>query len=81
MLCDGKKARLAAIYPFVSCRAILAGFRAQMECDGRMSPTSVGLHSLMGSDLEGEMPLNLLEAEISYGELLKLKSLERGGLS
>ena len=46
---------------------------AQMECDGRMSPTSVGVHSLMGSDLEDEGLLNMLVAGNSYGELLKLK--------
>ena len=42
------RARLAAIHPFNLCRAILTGFKAQMESDGRMTPTSVGLHSLMG---------------------------------
>ena len=36
-------------------------------------PSSVGLHSLTGSDLEDEVPLNVLEAGNSYGELLKLK--------
>ena len=70
MLCNGKTARLAAIYSFDLCRAILT---AQMECDGRMRPTSVGLHSVMGSDLGDEVPLNMLEAGNSYGELLKLK--------
>ena len=73
MLCNGKTAMLAAIYPFDLCRAILTGLKAQMECDGRMSHTSVGLHIWMGSDLEDEVPLNMLEAGNSYGELLKLK--------
>ena len=44
-----------------------------MECDGRMSPTSVGFHSLMGGDLEDEVPLKMLEAGNSHGELLKVK--------
>ena len=44
-----------------------------MECDGRMSPTSVGPHGLMGIDMEYEMPLIVLKARNSYGELLKLK--------
>ena len=38
-----------------------------------MSPTSVGFHSLMGSDLGDEVLLNMLEAGNSYGELLNLK--------
>ena len=63
--------------------AILIGFKAQMECDGRMSPTLVGLHSLMGGDLKDELPLNMVEAGKLYGELLKLEAYsgERRGLS
>ena len=72
VLCNGKTARLAAIYTFDLCIAILTGLKAQMERDGRMSPTSVGLHSLMGSNLGDEVPLNMLEAGIQNGELLKL---------
>ena len=79
-MCNGKTARLAAIYPFDLCRAILAGFKAWMECDGRISPTSVGLHSLTGGNMEDEAPLNMLEARNSYGELLKL-NVENEGLS
>ena len=73
VLCNGKTAILAAIYPFDLCRAIFTGLKAQMECGGGMSPTPVCLHHLMGSDLEDDMPLNMLEARNSYGELLKLK--------
>lgn len=72
VLCNGKTARLAAIYPFDLCRAILTGFKARMECAGRVSPTSVGFLSLMGSDMEDEVPSNMLETGNSYGELLKL---------
>ena len=64
---------MAAIYPFDLCRAILTGFKAQIRCDGRMSPTSVGLQSLMGSDMEDEVPLTMLEAGNSYDELLRFK--------
>ena len=64
----------AAIYPFDLCRTILTGFKDQMECDGRMSQASVGLHILVGSDIENEVLLNMLEAGNSYGELLKLKA-------
>jgi hypothetical protein len=34
VLCNGKTARLAAIYPFDLCRAMFTGFKAQMECGG-----------------------------------------------
>ena len=72
VLCSGKSARLAAIYPLY-LSLFLTGFKARMACDGRMSPTSVGLYSLMGSDLEDAVPLNMLGAGHWYGELLKLK--------
>ena len=37
-LCNGQRAKDAAIYPFELCRAILVGFRNQMIADGRLRP-------------------------------------------
>ena len=45
-----------------------------MECEGRMSPTLDGLHSMMGSDMEDGVLLNVLANGNSYGELLNLKA-------
>ena len=65
---------MAAIYTHSTyAKHNLTGSTAQMECDGRMGPTSVGLHSLMGSEREDEVTLNMLEAGNSYGELLMVK--------
>ena len=46
-LCNGERAKAAAIYPFALCRAILTGFGKQMLADGRLKPGSVGLNCCM----------------------------------
>ena len=46
-LCNGERAKLAAIYPFALCKAILVGFRNQMVADGRLKPGSMGLNCVM----------------------------------
>ena len=46
-LCNGERAKAAAIYPFALCRAILTGFRNQMIADGRLARGSVGLNCVM----------------------------------
>ena len=43
MTCSGKIARMAAIYPFQLCKAILQGFRNQLRCDGLMEINVVGM--------------------------------------
>ena len=42
-ICEGSRARRAAIYPFALCRAILKGFRNQMRKDGMLAPGIFGL--------------------------------------
>jgi hypothetical protein len=67
VLCNGKTARMAAIYPFDLCQAILVGFKNQMELDGRKSPGEVGLHALeIAEDA-------MLHIGGPHGELLKLR--------
>ena len=73
-LCNGNRAKAAAIYPFALCRAILTGFRDQMILDGRLKPGSVGLNCVM---LDGGDP-QLVEDHYFVGgdgdaEVLKLK--------
>ena len=46
-LCNGARAKAAAIYPFALCRAILTGSRNQMLADGRLLPGHVGLNCVM----------------------------------
>ena len=52
VLCNGARAKAAAIYPFELCRAILTGFRNQMVADGRLAAGSVGLNCVMIDGLE-----------------------------
>ena len=41
--CRGKVARMAAVYSFKLCRAILVGFRNQLRADGRFQDGFVGI--------------------------------------
>ena len=41
--CRGKTARMAAVYHFKLCRAILVGFRNQLRCDGTYKDGFVGM--------------------------------------
>ena len=70
-LCNGRRARDAAIYPFRLCRAILKGFRDQMVVDGRLQPGSVGLNSVFLD--ERDVDSSILSIGNRYGELLKVK--------
>ena len=44
VVCNGQRAKQAAIYHFKLCRAILVGFRNQMIRDGKCEVGMVGLH-------------------------------------
>ena len=68
LLCNGKTARLAAIYPFDLCKAILSGFAKQMEFYGRMSPGSIGMHAV-----EEMLDGGVFSVGGPTGELLKVK--------
>ena len=41
--CRGQVARLAAVYNFKLCRAILVGLRKQLDVDGKARPGDVGM--------------------------------------
>ena len=41
--CRGQVARLAAVYHFKLCRAILVGIRKQLDIDGKTKPGDVGM--------------------------------------
>ena len=53
----GKAARLAGIYPFKLCAAILKGFSNQLTKDGIIQPGCVGLHVVEESN---DVPLMLM---------------------
>ena len=77
-MCNGERAKQAAIYPFALCRAILRGFRDQMVADGRLQPGSVGLNCVMldGGDerlvetryIAGDADGNVLKLNIASDE-------------
>ena len=64
-ICSGGRARAAAIYPFVLCKAILQGLKNQMRHDQRLHP---GVHGLQNptDDIE-VMLLNALIDEEAQG--------------
>ena len=44
ILCNGRVARMAAIFPVGLCKAILSGLKAQLKSDGIVCNGVVGLH-------------------------------------
>ena len=60
-VCSGGRARAAAIYPFIVCKAILQGLKNQMRADDRLRPGAHGLHN-PGDDAE-VMLLNMMVQE------------------
>ena len=46
-LCNGQRAKDAAIYPIELCRAILVGIHSQMIADGRLKPGEVCLNCVL----------------------------------
>ena len=60
--CMGKTARMAAIYPFRLCAAILQGLNKQLVRDGIIVPGSIGLH--MVEEVE-DIPLMVLSMRMS----------------
>ena len=47
-ICEGSRAKRAAVYPFALCRAILKGFRNQLRSDGYIS---AGIHGIQPEGL------------------------------
>ena len=53
ILCNGRVARMAAIFPVRLCKAILSGFRQQLKKDGIVRDGTVGMHEAeQGKDEE-----------------------------
>ena len=69
--CRGKTARLAAIYHFRLCRAILTGFRRQLNADGACRDGHVGAIGSIWED-EPTAYTGLYSLRCSDGYLLKL---------
>ena len=61
-LCSGGRARAAAIYPFVLCKAILQGLKNQMRTDGCLQDGVFGLQG-RGGDVETMLLTAMLQEE------------------
>jgi hypothetical protein len=72
-LCNGERAKAAAIYPFALCRAILTGFRNQMMADGKLKPGSVGLNCAMIDGGVEQLQESHWIAGDGQGQVLKLQ--------
>ena len=72
-LCNGARAKAAAIYPFALCRAILTGFRDQMVVDGRLERGSVGLNCVMLDERQAELKETHWYAGSGDSQILKFK--------
>ena len=54
ILCNGRVARMAAIFPLKLCKAILSGLRSQLKSDGIVIDGEVGLHAIDPMELDNE---------------------------
>ena len=70
--CRGKVARMAAVYDFKSCRAILVGFRKQMNMDGKCKDGFIGLleSGMEKSEVLPTLPVYQVEAK---GEMYNIE--------
>ena len=59
VLCSGRVARLAAIYPFELCRAILRGMSRQLRMDGILHNDCVGMQMFIEDRTETIDVLNI----------------------
>ena len=68
--CRGKTARMAAVYHFKLCRAILVGFRKQLQKDGNCQDGFIGiLEAGLG---RGERETELYELRGNDGEIMNV---------
>ena len=63
VLCSGKIARDAAIYPRGLCKAVLSGISAQLRADDRLKPGCFGIQAV---DEEAEVLKNMYGLEQGY---------------
>jgi hypothetical protein len=68
--CRGKTARMAAVYHFKLCRAILVGFRRQLQKDGICKDGFIGM---MEKDHEPQQ-LSILSFTNNHGEVLNVQN-------
>ncbi len=65
-LCSGHVSRMAAVYPFELCRAILVGCRNQLQKDGIFVAELVGMHA-------PEEILDILELETNVEQIFNVR--------
>ena len=66
-MCSGRRARMAAIYHFDLCKAILIGFRNQMTSDGKCQTGMVGMLA-EEDDTATVLHVGMTEAQASRAE-------------
>ena len=75
ILCNGRVARLAAIFPVKLCKAILSGFSNQLRRDGVTVPGVIGMHEAEhGRNNEPSIDdgsAMLMQQEARYGMMAK----------
>ena len=71
VLCNGRVARMAAIFPVKLCKPILSGFSRQLRKDGLITDGVVGMH-------ECEHGRNR-EAKVDDGSVMSVQSVEMHG--
>ena len=64
VVCNGRRARMAAIYHFKLCKAILVGFRNQMVKDNRCKSGFVGLTESFEDEPDPLLHIGMTEAEV-----------------
>ena len=71
--CRGKVARMAAVYDFKLCRAILVGFRKQLQKDGMCKDGFVGMleATMEREDVPATLPCLMFSAK--NGQVLKVQ--------
>ena len=72
IMCNGKRARLAAIYHFELCRAILVGFRKQLVSDGICTDGIMGMQMMDSAEDIDDIPL--MHIGLSDAEVMKIKT-------
>ena len=69
-VCEGGRARAAAIYPFILCKAMLQGMRSQLRADDKLHD---GVHGIQhgGNAIEVQLleQLAVMEADLSINAL------------
>ena len=81
-VCEGRVATEAAVYPKKLCRAILRGFRRQLEHDGILRPGTIGIHQFEDDYIQHVLLDNFEETfNLSIDDGSELQMVQKKGAS